>query len=272
MRHASATSAGAWLCLVFATGPVYGQSIRRVEPISPGSVGSAAVLVKDVPLVHTAQLLPVDVAGRIVGAGDIRVQLEQVLARLRDCLKTSGSDFSRVVQFNCYVAQPDQAEFLLESLSKLFSADQQPAVGIVITPLPHPEAMLAVDAVAVSQSEALNAVSRHADTAILPAGSRIYVSGAEPARSAAARDSGLGRSATVAAALRSPAQVFLQPMASAAKFRRNRPHFGDSRPRSLSNGSRRNRDRARRLERAADPNAVNRWSLLPARHESLAAL
>ena len=83
MRHASAMSAGAWMCLALAAGLAWGQNIRRVEPISPGSVGSAAVLVDDVPLVHTAQLLPVDDAGRIVGAGDIRAQLEQVLARLR---------------------------------------------------------------------------------------------------------------------------------------------------------------------------------------------
>jgi enamine deaminase RidA (YjgF/YER057c/UK114 family) len=222
-------SAGAWFCLVFATGAAWSQNIRRIEADSSGAVRSAAVLVDDAPLVHTAQLLPVDEAGRIVGPGNLRLQLDRVLARMRDCLKAGGSDLSHVLQLNCYVARQDKSELLLEDVSKSFPSDQQPAVSIVVTPLPQPDAMLAIDAVAVSQVQAVTTVSRHSDAATLPAGSRIYISGqAEPGTLREATQKTL---ASLSATLRHlgredrdvvQVKCFLQPMTS---FREVRDEF-----------------------------------------------
>jgi enamine deaminase RidA (YjgF/YER057c/UK114 family) len=225
-------SAGAWLCLVVAAG-AWAQNIRRIEEHSPGSVGSAAVLVDDVPLIHTAQLLPVDEAGRIVGAGVFRVQLDQALARLRECLVDNDSHWSRVLQLNCYVARQDDAEALLAGVSESF-AKLQPAVSVVVSPLPHPDAMLALDAVAVSGAEQVPAVRFDPGAATLPAGSRIYISGqAEPGTLREATQKTLASlSATLRHLGRSDADVvqvkcFLTPMSSVGEVREEiKKHFG----------------------------------------------
>jgi enamine deaminase RidA (YjgF/YER057c/UK114 family) len=231
MHRASAMSAGAWLCLVFATGAAWAQSIRRIEADSPGQVRSAAVLVDDTQLVHTSQLLPVDAAGRIVGAGNFGIQLDQALARLRDCLKFTGSDLSHVLQLNCYVAQRDKAELLLERVSKSFPAEQQPAVGIVLTPLPNSDALVALDAVAVSQ---VAAADFDPDASVLPAGARIYISGqAEPGTLREATQKTLASlSATLRHLGRTDADVvqvkcFLQPMTSVSEVQDEiKKHYG----------------------------------------------
>jgi enamine deaminase RidA (YjgF/YER057c/UK114 family) len=234
MRHASATSAGALLSLVFASGLACGQNIRRIESTLPGQIGSAAVLVDDVPLVHTAQLLPVNESGQIVGSGDVRVQFEQVLARLRTCLTQSGSNLSRTLQLNCYLARGEDANALTEVLGQAFPAEQRSAISIVTTPLPHPEALVAFDAVAASQVERLTAIRLDADSATLPAGSRIYISGqAEPGTLREATQKTLASlSATLRHCGRTDSDVvqlkcFLQPLTSAHEVQEEiARHFG----------------------------------------------
>jgi enamine deaminase RidA (YjgF/YER057c/UK114 family) len=137
LRH-SAISAATWLCILIAAEKAWAQNIRRIEADSPGWVRSAAVLVDDLPLIHTTQLLPVDDLGRVVGAGNFRIKISQSLASLRKSLSARGSNLSHVVQLNCYVARQDQVDLLLECVGRSFPVEQQPAVGIVVSPLPHP--------------------------------------------------------------------------------------------------------------------------------------
>src|SRR5690554_3707512 len=69
---------------------------------------SDAVVVGDVALVHTAQLLPLNDAGQLTG-GAIGVQAEQVLNNLAAALAGAGSDLERVAKLNVYVATPEGA-------------------------------------------------------------------------------------------------------------------------------------------------------------------
>src|SRR5512145_2585142 len=103
MLRASAMSAAAWLCLVFVVGAET-QIIRRIEGDSRSLPGSAAVLVDDVPLIHTEQLLPVGDAGKIVGPGDPQAQLDLLLRRLQPRLEEFGSSISDVIRLNFYIA------------------------------------------------------------------------------------------------------------------------------------------------------------------------
>jgi enamine deaminase RidA (YjgF/YER057c/UK114 family) len=232
MVRTSAILAAASFTLLMAP-PVSAQSIRRIESEVPG-FGSAAVLVDDVPLFHTAQLLPVDEAGRVVGAGDVAAQLDQVLARLRKTLTDSGSEFSRVLQLNVYLSRPGEMRALLEPLGKAFPAGERPTGSVVITPLPHPEALVAIDAVAMAAAGDKAAVARQTDAATLPAGSRIYVSGqAEPGTLREATQKTLASlSATLRHLGRTDADVvrvkcFLQPMSSFREVRDEvAKHFG----------------------------------------------
>ncbi|MDO8994286.1 MAG: hypothetical protein Q7U83_14540, partial [Daejeonella sp.] len=48
---------------------------------------SDAVIVDDVPLVHTNQFLPLDKSGNIVGSGDINAQINQIFLNISSALK-----------------------------------------------------------------------------------------------------------------------------------------------------------------------------------------
>lgn len=151
---------------------------------------AAAVVVPDVPLEHTRQFLPVDEKNAIIGAGDPRRQFDAVLAHLDKVLALSNTRWTRLIKLNIYVARDDFADTVRQSLAALFKGEVKPAVTFVSGKLPHPEALVALDAVAVSSdADVAQPASKpadrqaRADSAILPAGPKVYVSGqAERAR------------------------------------------------------------------------------------------
>jgi enamine deaminase RidA (YjgF/YER057c/UK114 family) len=151
------------------------QGIHHVES-NPHTGASAAVLVDDVPLLHTTQLF---------AAADERKsldeQVESLFARLELELKYSSAGLADVVKLNFYVASNEAAVAIRKQLVKTFAGEQRPAVSFVVTKLPGDDALVAVDAVAALSKSTASEVRRGSLSAILPKGERIYVSGqAEP--------------------------------------------------------------------------------------------
>lgn len=183
-----------WLLILALTGcwPVAAQTrqdpvIRQVEPaMATGS--SLAVVVGEVALAHTAQLLPLDKKGRLVGAGDVARQVNQVLDNIAAALKPAGTGLDKVVKLHVYVAQPELMAPVQQQFSKRFRAKIKPAVSYVVGELAHAGALVALDAVAAApaatarqvqyfRSAALAGASPAAQVAVLPAGGVVYVSG-----------------------------------------------------------------------------------------------
>jgi len=174
-----------WLVVVLLSGAqVPGQSaFTCIEP--DGATGSSgAVIVNDVPLAHTTQVLPLDKSGRIAGREDITKQTSQVLANLSLILKAAGSDLSQVVKLNVYLARGESIPAVQLALSHSFKPLTYPAVSIVVSDLPETGALVAMDAVGVIANrpsgprDALVYESKGIESvAILPAGPKIYVSG-----------------------------------------------------------------------------------------------
>ena len=154
-------------------------SIRYLPLDAPPGM-SQAVIVQGLPLVHTRQLLPLDVEGKIVGEGSADRQIEQVLHNLRLALRVSGSDMDKLVRVNVYALSTAVVDSFREHLSKLLGPSVRPAITAVLTPLADRKALVAVDAVAVapgqlekrSSSIAVRWLAEHegcADAAVLPA-------------------------------------------------------------------------------------------------------
>lgn len=59
---------------------------------------SAAVVVEGCALAHTAQLLPLDKQGRLIGEGSVDAQLAQALFNLETALAAAGSDTDHLVK------------------------------------------------------------------------------------------------------------------------------------------------------------------------------
>jgi len=213
--------------------PSRGGTIRQIEP-DDVTASSKAVVVGPASLAHTAQLLPLDRRGRLVGAKKPGEQAEQVLDNLEAALTEVRSGLDSVVKLNVYVADEESAAALTKAMVRRFPKSARPAVSFVTTRLPHRDALLALDAVALTPvkpraKELLRTVpglaspAGGAPIAVLPDGARVYVSGqAEPGDLPTATRKTLESLKATLTHLRlttaSVVQVkaFLQPMSDAA--------------------------------------------------------
>ncbi|MBA4016983.1 MAG: translation initiation inhibitor [Pirellula sp.] len=135
---------------------------------------SRAVIVGDVPLVHTEQVFAKG-AGTDADRDVVVAALEQAL-ELR--LTAADASLDSAVRLHFYVAANDWVPVIQENLAQRYAGKYQPAVTFVTGKLAEPGMMIAADCVAARRG-AISAgkVARFAGTAILPAGDKLYVSG-----------------------------------------------------------------------------------------------
>ena len=157
-------------------------------PMDAAEGTSQAVIVQGFPLVHTRQLLPLDSAGNSVGKDSIDKQIEQVLDNLQAVLKDNHSGLDKLVRVNVYALSPPTVTRVRELLAKRLDPSVRPAMTSVLTPLPHRDALVALDAVAIAQPDGSDKVALNrckdvygrkdfADAAVLPRGGVAYLSG-----------------------------------------------------------------------------------------------
>ena len=199
---------------------------------------SQAVVVQGVALVHTRQLLPRDPQGRIVGPGQVGQQVEKVLDNLQTVLRATGSSLNRLIRLNVYALAPGTIDLLRERLKARLKPEVRPAITTVLTPLPDPEALVAVDAVAagadaggeviLKRVEAVAGGNDCADAAVLPRGGVVYLSGvpAEGGLTVSAVDQSMSTLMTLLQELKLSRtdlvqlKVFLRPAIAADDVRR----------------------------------------------------
>ncbi|MDB6125679.1 MAG: Endoribonuclease [Pedosphaera sp.] len=142
---------------------------------------SKAVIVDDVPLAHTAQILPVNKKGEI--SGNAEAQIKQVMANVGEALKVADSTWEQVVKINVYVSRVEMVTKVEEACAQKFKGSRKPAVSFVMGNLTHTDALVAMDAIGTvttgqnPQSVKRLGVHKTADAAVLPAGGKFYVSG-----------------------------------------------------------------------------------------------
>jgi enamine deaminase RidA (YjgF/YER057c/UK114 family) len=166
-----------------------GQSEKILRfAIDQGTGAPNAVAVGEASLAHTAQLLPLNQRGKLVGKGDASRQIEQVLNNLAGALQAAQAEWQDMVKINVYLTHPDVVPEVKHALLRRFKGSGQPAVTFVMGNLTHPDALVAMDAIAVARPK-LNPPSvkrfrvdsrsgkEAAAVALLPPGGRFYVSG-----------------------------------------------------------------------------------------------
>lgn len=161
------------------------DAARSIDP-NPRTGSSAAVVVGNVALVHTTQLLPVNDDGTIAGT-EAATQFEHVLDRLDETLLATGSGLAQVVKLNVYVTRQDAVPVIERTMARRLAGARLPAVSFVVTKLPRTDALVAADAVAESGVFSRKSVSiterdrrvgaTSSALTVMPPGTRIYVSG-----------------------------------------------------------------------------------------------
>lgn len=216
---------------------------RSIRPHA--QTGSASAVISPAPrLVQTSQLLPLDSQGKLAGPGNAQKQIDQTLENLRTLLQTSGSSLAGAVKLNFYVANEELVPQVEKTLALQFQHPALPAVSFVITRLPIPDALIAVDAIApfnpAAQKEAqtIGAASRYLSTSLVTTQTLYYISGqAEKGTdlAEATRKTLLSLEATLKFCRRSKHDVrqvkcFLTPMSHIGDVRRELEAFYESHP------------------------------------------
>lgn len=165
-----------------AAAPLAQDSVRSVDA-RDAEGSSAAVVVPDVPLVHTRQYLPFDdfrpSSEKAVRA---REQIDAVLAQLKPKDPAAGE---QIVKLNVVGASDEVVAEVKQALAEKFrAATLKPAVTYVVGKLRDPRALVGIDAVLTGGSSSSKSVSLsvgkfddRAVRATLPAGPKVYVSG-----------------------------------------------------------------------------------------------
>lgn len=142
---------------------------------------SDAVIVKDVPLAHTSQILSLDPTGKFIFKDDLQKQISQIFDNLSKALKIADSGIGKIVKLNIYLKNTALISDVRTDISTRFKPGKLPAVSYVIGNISHPDALISIDAIAVSANSSKKLVqnfnSASAHVSILPAGPVVYVSG-----------------------------------------------------------------------------------------------
>ena len=102
-------------------------------------------------LVYVSGQVPLNAKGEVVGKGDFRAQVTQVMENLNTALAAAGATMKDVVKANYYVVnlKPEQVAVIREVRGKYFSAEHPPAGTLVgVTALVQEGYMIEIEAVA----------------------------------------------------------------------------------------------------------------------------
>lgn len=164
------------------------QAANQSSGVDPATGLATAVLVENKALAHTAQLLPVDGGGKIVG-DTLDAQLAQAVKNVATVLDEIGSGLDQIARLNVFVTSDAQVGEATGLLKKHLGENAHPAVTFVVAKLSDPAALVGLDAIAsVDDAKAPTLVLRHtskalparngiAHVAVLPKGRALYISG-----------------------------------------------------------------------------------------------
>ncbi len=194
----------ALLCvsLLLAASIFSAQAAPKFIESDSASGTSLAVVTDGSALAHTAQLMPLDEKGQVVGK-DSEKQISWTIENLSLALRAANSDLQSIVKINVYATHADLVSRVQKQFAKKFKGKNKPAVSFVIGTLPNPDALVAMDAVAICKKydktksrfhiPSLGGESSFAHVSILPKGGVVYISGqAKPGNLAEATTKTLG--------------------------------------------------------------------------------
>ena len=102
--------------------------------------------------IYTAGQVSIDESGKLVGAGDLAAQTEQVMRNVGLALAAAGADFGDVVKITTYVVnyKPEHRAIVGKARAPFFAKGTPPASTLVgVSALALPEWLVEIEAVAV---------------------------------------------------------------------------------------------------------------------------
>ena len=124
------------------------EEIRAAGQAEPISHYTDAVRAEG-PLLFVSGVVPVDGAGRLVGADDVVAQARQVFSNLGAVLAAGGATFADVVKVTVFLTDVDDRARINVVRQEAFGETRPASTLVEIAALAIPGARIEVDAVAV---------------------------------------------------------------------------------------------------------------------------
>lgn len=102
--------------------------------------------------IHVAGQVAYDVAGEVVGIGDLAEQTRQIYTNIGKALEAAGASMRDVVKTTLFVRDldPDKARIIRAARAPFLPADALPASTMIgVSSLARPELLLEVEAIAM---------------------------------------------------------------------------------------------------------------------------
>jgi len=100
--------------------------------------------------IYIAGQPPLDREGKIVGVGDFTTQARKVFENIKTALESEGATMKDVVKINLYLLDASQITKYREVREQFISSDFPAVTTVEVRALLRPEAMLVMDAIAVT--------------------------------------------------------------------------------------------------------------------------
>jgi 2-iminobutanoate/2-iminopropanoate deaminase len=141
------------LTMMFVFLPVFAfAQVKRTNP-PPLSKPTGYTHVVEVSgpakTVYIAGQIAFDKDGKVVGAGDMKAQAEQVFKNLQAALDAAGAKFSDVVKMNTYITDMAKAPAVREVRARFFGETTPASTLVQVAALARPELMLEIEVIAV---------------------------------------------------------------------------------------------------------------------------
>ena len=125
--------------------------VKRTNPSTlPTPTGYTHIVEVNGPgrTIYVSGKIALDKDRKLVGAGDMKAQAEQVFKNLQAALAAAGATFKDVVKMNTYLTDMDKAPAVREVRAQYFT-DSTPASTLVqVVHLARPEFMIEIEVVA----------------------------------------------------------------------------------------------------------------------------
>ena len=102
-----------------------------------------------VKTIYISGQIALDSTGKVVGAGDMKAQAEQVFKNLEAALTAAGAKFTDVVKMNTYTTDMSQAQAIREVRARYFGNVTPASTLVQVVHLARPELMLEIEVIAV---------------------------------------------------------------------------------------------------------------------------
>jgi reactive intermediate/imine deaminase len=136
--------------VVFAQGGA--PQVKRINPpelTKPTGYTHVVEVTGPAKTIYISGQIAYDKDGKVVGAGDMKAQAEQVFKNLQAALGAAGAKFSDVVKMNSYITDMSKAQAVRDVRTRYFGDAVPASTFVEVKGLVRPELMLEIEVVAV---------------------------------------------------------------------------------------------------------------------------